>query len=230
MNTKNGDFMQILVRSILVFVMLFIVTKFLGKKQLQHLTMYDYVIGITIGSIAADGIISVDLPVTNALLALVIFGAIGYGISYLTYKDHDVLESVDGQPIILFQDGKFIKSNLAKTKFSVAKVLEYCRLKGCFDLAQLDCAILEPSGGLSVLLKTNYQSSTTGEFKNTNLKKSFKQTLCYDLIIDGKIDISELKRAKKTKTWVKEILKQNNKKCENVLLLSVNGYDEVTIY
>ena len=82
MNTKNGDFMQILVRSILVFVMLFIVTKFLGKKQLQHLTMYDYVIGITIGSIAADGIISVDLPVTNALLALIIFGAIGYGISY----------------------------------------------------------------------------------------------------------------------------------------------------
>ena len=210
--------MEIILRSIITFIVLLITINILGKKQIQHLTMYDYVIGITIGSIAADSIISTDLPIINGIISLILFGIIGYVISYITYKSHGIEEYIDGEPVILFYKNKFITENLEKTKLSVAQVLEQCRLKGCFDLNYLDCAILEPSGGISILLKQE------------NIKKNKKQRLCYALIIDGQVDYSELKRLGKKEKWLKDILKSKKTKIKNILLLSVDEQGDTRIF
>ena len=93
--------MTILYRSIIMYIVLFIILKFLGKKQIKHLTLYDYVIGITIGSIAADTIITIETPLYDRIIALTIFGVIGYISSYISYQSHKTEEIIDGEPLIL---------------------------------------------------------------------------------------------------------------------------------
>ena len=198
-----------------MFLVLFIIVKILGKKQIKNLTLYDYILSITIGSIAADSIISLDTPLYDGLIAIV--------------QSHTIEEFMDGEPIILFENNNFNYANLDKAKMSVAKVLEHCRIKGCFDINELDSAVLEPSGDVSILLKGNSQPLTSNDLKNDIQKNSKKQSLSYLIVVEGSIDNDELKKAHKTKTWLNNYLKSNHKKLENISLLSIDKKDKVTI-
>ncbi len=221
--------MEILYRSLIMFIVLFLIVKILGKKQIKNLTMYDYVLSITIGSIAADSIISLDTPLMDGLLALIIFAIIGYLTSLLTYQNYPIEQIMDGEPLILFENNNFIYANLDKAKISVAKVLENCRLKGCFDINDLDCAILEPSGDISILLKGNSQPLTSNDLKNNMQKNSKKQTLNHNLIVDGTLDIEELKKAKKTKQWLNKYLRDHKLTMMDITLLSIDKNNKVTV-
>lgn len=221
--------MEILYRSLIMFIVLFLIVKILGKKQIKNLTMYDYVLSITIGSIAADSIISLDTPLMDGLLALIIFAIIGYLTSLLTYQNYPIEQIMDGEPLVLFENNNFIYANLDKAKISVAKVLENCRLKGCFDINDLDCAILEPSGDISILLKGNSQPLTSNDLKNNMQKNSKKQTLNHNLIVDGTLDIEELKKAKKTKQWLNKYLRDHKLTMMDITLLSIDKNNKVTV-
>lgn len=221
--------MEIVLRAIVMFIALFIIVKILGKKQIKNLTLYDYILSITIGSIAADSIISLDTPLYDGLIAIIVFALIGYLASLLSLQSHFVEEFIDGEPIVLFENNNFIYPNLDKAKMSVAKVLEHCRLKGCFDINELDSAVLEPSGDVSILLKGASQPLTSNDVKNDIQKNSKKQTLSHILVVDGSIDSEELKKSKKTKTWLNNYLKTKHQKLENISLLSVDKNNKVTI-
>ncbi len=221
--------MEIVIRAIVMFIVLFLIVKLLGKKQIKNLTLYDYVLSITLGSIAADSIISLDTPIYDGIIALVVFAIIGYVTSLLSYHSHTVEEIMDGEPLILFENNNFNYQNLEKAKLSVTKVLEGCRLKGCFDVNDLDSAILEPSGDISILLKGSSQPLTSNDLKNNIQKNSKKQTLTHLIIVDGNINEDELKKAKKSKAWVTKYLKSNNVSLNNVALLSLDKNDNVTL-
>ncbi len=216
-------------RSLIMFTILFIIVKILGKKQIKNLTLYDYVLSITIGSITADSIISLDTPIYDGIIALLVFGFIGYLSSVLSYYNHNVEEIMDGEPLILFENNQFNYENLETAKLSVAKVLENCRLKGCFDINELDCALLEPSGDISILLKENNQPVTNNDLKNTIKKSSYKQTLNYLIIVDGIVKESELIKANKNKKWLKNYLKEQKQKIENISLLTIDKNNKVTL-
>ncbi len=220
--------MKIVIRSLVMLIILFIIIKLLGKKQIKNLTLYDYIISITIGSVAADTIISLDTPLYNGIIALLVFGFIGYIISLLSYNNHSVEKIMDGEPIVLFENNNFNYSNLEKAKISVAKVLEECRLKDCFDINELDCAILEPSGDISILLKENNQPITNNDIKKNLKNNSKKQSLNYLIIVDGILNLEELKKSKKTKTWLTKYLKGKN--IEDISLLSIDKNNKVTIF
>ncbi len=222
--------MEIIIRSITMFIILFLIVKIMGKKQIKNLTLYDYVLSITIGSIAADSIISLDTPLQDGILALIIFSIIGYLSSLLSYHNHTVEEIIDGEPLVLFENNNFNYDNLKTAKLSVAKVLENCRLKGCFDLNELECAILEPSGDISILLKDKSQPITSNDLKSNIQKNSKKQSLNYLIIVDGIINENELKKAKKNKSWLNKYLKEHKKKIENISLLSIDKNDKVTLF
>ncbi len=221
--------MEIIFRSIIMFIFLFLIVKILGKKQIKNLTLYDYVLSITLGSIAADSIISLDTPLYDGLISLVTFALIGYLASLLSLYNHTVEEIMDGEPITLFENNNFNYANLENAKLSVAKVLENCRLKGCFDINDLDCAVLEPSGDISILLKEKSQPLTSSDIKANIQKNSTKQTLSYNLIVDGVIDMEELKKAHKTKSWLNNYLKNKHIKLPNVALLTINQNKKITI-
>ncbi len=222
--------MEIIIRSIIMFLVLFGIVKVLGKKQIKNLTLYDYVLSITIGSIAADSIISLDVPIFDGVIALLVFGLIGYIVSIISFHSHTIEELLDGEPLVLFENDNFNYPNLETAKLSVGKVLENCRLKGCFDINELDCAVLEPSGDISVLLKGQNQPITSKDLKNTVTKNSPKQTLSHLIVVDGQLDESELKKAKKTKTWLNKYIKDKKLKLENITLLAVDKNNKITLF
>lgn len=213
-----------------MFIVLFIIVKIQGKKQIKNLTLYDYILGITIGSIAADAIISLDTPIYDGIIALVIFGIIGYFSSVLSYHNHTIEEIIDGEPIILFENDDFNYQNLEATKLSVAKILEYCRLKGCFDINELECAILEPSGDISILLKEKNKPITSSDLKESIKKNNKSTSLNYNIIVDGIINESELQRAQKDQAWLNKYLKNTKKKLENITLLAIDKNNKITLF
>ena len=221
--------MIIILRSLVMFIFLFLIVKLLGKKQIKNLTLYDYILSISLGSIAADTIISLDTPLVDGIIALLVFALIGYLASLLTYHNHTAEELIDGEPIILFENDNFNYENLETAKLNIAKVLENCRLKGCFDINDLDCAVLEPSGDISILLKENSQPLTSNDLKENIQKNSTKQTLSHLLVVDGIIDNEELKKAKKTKTWLNQYLKTKKINLENIAILSINKNNKITL-
>ncbi len=221
--------MEIVFRALIMFIVLFTIVKLVGKKQIQNLTLYDYILSITIGSIAADSIISLDTPLYNGLIALVVFAVISYLSSYISYYNHDIEEVIDGNPLILFENNNFNYQNLDNAKISIAKFLETCRLKNCFDINEIDCAILEASGDISILLKEKNQPITNNDLKSNIKKNSNKQTFNYSVIVDGIINEDELKMANKTGKWLNKYLKDNNKRLENIALFTIDKNDNITI-
>ncbi len=222
--------MQVIVRALTMFVILFLVVKLLGKKQIKNLTLYDYVLSISMGSIAADSVISLDTPLYDGVLALLVFAIVGYLASILSFHSHNVEEIVDGEPLILFENDNFNYKNLETAKLSVSKLLENIRVKGCFDINELDTAILEPSGDISILLKENSRPITSNDLKNNIQKNNKKKSLNYNIIIDGVLNLDELKKAKKSKTWLNKILKENELNIEDITLLSIDKSDNITLF
>ncbi len=222
--------METLKRSLIMFFILFIIVKLLGKKQIKSFTLYDYILSITIGSITADTIISTDTPLLDGIIALSIFGIIGIILSLVTSHNHSAEEIVDGEPLVLFENDNFNYENLETAKISIAKLLEHCRLKNCFDINELGCAILEPSSDISILLKENYQSITSNDLKQDIQKNTKKQTYNYEIIVDVALNESELKKAKKSKVWLNTYLKDINKNIEDISLLSIDKNDKVTTF
>ncbi len=221
--------METILRSFVMFIVLFLIVKILGKKQLKNLTLYDYVLSITIGSITADSIISLDTSLYDGIIALLSFGIIGYLISLVSYHNHTAEEIMDGEPLVLFENNNFNYDNLEKSKLSVGKVLENCRLKGCFDINELECAVLEPSGDISILLKGKNQPITSNDLKNAIQKNSQKQTLNYLVVVDGVLNEQELKKAKKNISWFNKYLKDTKQKLEKITLLSIDKNDKITV-
>ena len=211
--------MIIVKRSLVMFITLFFIVKVLGKKQIKNLTLYDYILSITIGSIAGDTIISLDTPLRDGVLALLIFGFIGYVTSYITFHSHTVEEMVDGEPLVLYENNDFNYHNLEISKLSVAKVLEQCRLKNCFDINELECAVLETSGDIS-----------SNDVKKDIQKNSKKQTLSNQIIVDGILNEQELKKAHKNKDWLTKYLTDNKKKLEDISLLTIDKNNKITVY
>ena len=121
------EFGEVIIRSLLSLITLFLITKLLGKKQVSQLSLFDYVIGISIGNFAAEISINVDVPYVNGFIAVIIFGIVAVSISYLTMKSIKLRRFFMGTPTLLIQNGKILENNLKKVKFDINDMLEECR-------------------------------------------------------------------------------------------------------
>jgi uncharacterized membrane protein YcaP (DUF421 family) len=216
-----------IIRALISLTTLFLVTKLLGKKQVSQLSLFDYVIGISIGNFAAEMTINMDSQYANGLTAIIVFGLIAYLVSYITMKSMVLRRFFIGTPTILIQNGKLIEKNLKKVKFDVNDLLEECRSNGYFDLNQIEYALLEVNGKLSVLPKGEYSPVTIKDMK----LKAIKQELVANVIIDSKIMPNNLKNMKKDVSWLEKELKvKGYKTLNNILLATVDINDKLTIY
>lgn len=218
----------IIVRSLIAIFILFITTKILGKKQISQLTIYDYIVGITIGGIAADSIISLNEHFINGMVAILTFSLVAYLISILVLKSTSFNKLLNGSPLFLMEKGEFNYDNLRMSKISIIKFLEEARIKGYYDVSTLDYAVLETNGEISFLAKAEYQYSMPIDFKKT---KKEKQMLCDTLIIDGEIQKDVLNDLGKDEAWLKEKLKKLNISNETkILLATINPKGKIKLY
>lgn len=218
---------HVLLRGFLSLVVLFLVTKLLGKKQVSQLSLFDYVIGISIGNFSAEITTNVDVQILNGISAVVLFGLVAYIVSVLTMKSIELRRFFIGTPTIIIQNGRIIESNLKKVKFDINDLLEQCRNKNYFNLEEIEYAVLEVNGELSILPKGEYKPVT---IKDMNLKAQ-KQSLCANVIIDGNVMLNNLKDMKKDEKWLERELKiRGYIDRNNILVATLDINDKLVVY
>jgi uncharacterized membrane protein YcaP (DUF421 family) len=213
--------LDIVLRSILSVLVLFLLTHLLGKKQLSQLSFFDYTIGISIGSIAAALAIDDEIPYLHGVLGILIYGSFVLLSSYLSRKSIRTRKFLCGVPTILIQNGKLIEENLKKARFHINEVLEECRNKGAFSISDVENAILETSGQVSVQLKAQKQPLTP---EDMNIATSVKG-IAANLIIDGVVLTKHLSLVNRDEKWLKDELKKQNVNSPQEVLLGSLDYD-----
>ena len=138
--------------SLLSIAVLFLLAKLMGTKQVSQMTMFDYAVGITIGSVAAELATELEEP-AKPLTALILYGVVAFLISILTNKSVKARAVVTGKPLVLLENGVIYRQNLKKARLDLNEFLTYCRIGGWFDLNQLQSAVLEHNGVVSFLPK-----------------------------------------------------------------------------
>lgn len=222
-----NELFDVTIRAVLSLITLFLVTKMLGKKQVSQLSLFDYVIGISIGNFAAEMTINLESAEIHGIWAVILFGLFAYIINLLTMKSICLRRFFMGTPTILIQKGKILQDNLKKVKFDINDLLEEVRIDGYFDLSQIEYAIMEANGSLSILPKTEYKTLTVGDMK----VKSTKEGLCANVIIDGKIMHNNLKKINKEEKWLNKQLKvKGYGDISKILLATVDINEKLVVY
>ena len=206
---------------------LFILTRIIGRKQMSQLTFFDYIIGISIGSIAADFAIHTTINISDGLAALIVFTLFSICVSFVSVKSYAARKILDGTPQILIENGKIIEIGLKKTKLNINDLLEECRQKDIFDIADIEFAILEASGKLSILKKPQVLPLTP---KIANIATDY-MGLCANVVIDGKIIDKHLTAINLDKTWLhEELAKQQVATVADVLLAYVDSGGALVVH
>ena len=223
----NEEIIMIIFRTILVLVILFILTKVMGKKQVSQMNVYDYLIGITIGSIAADISLDIEKNIIAGISSLIVYGLSSVLVTYLSLKSILFRKILIGTPTILIDNGKIIEKNLKKEGIDINDLLESARENNYFDLSYIMYAILEASGNISFMPKSKYDVVTKEDLK----VKSTDKGLCANIIIDSKLMIDNLENMNKDEKWLKkELKKKGYKDYSSILLLTLDYSDNIVIY
>ena len=227
MNIDITEVLSIIPRSIFSLLTLFLVTKLIGKKQVSELSLFDYVIGISIGNFTAEMTMNLDGQYLNGVVAILVFGLIAYLVSIVTMKSIILRRVIIGVPTILIQKGKLIEKNMKEAKIDVNDLLEQCRGNGYFDISEIEYAIMEANGKISIMPYSEYRPLTP---KDMNIKVQYKG-LCSNIIIDGKIMKNNLYNMNKTKEWlIRELKVKGYNNIEKILLATLDTNDKITIY
>ncbi len=210
---------EVFLQATLAFVVLFILSKLLGKKQVAQLEFNDYVIGISIGSIAAQMAVEPDIPTYHFIIAMVLFALLDIFITIISRKRNLLKIIFKGRPLVLIENGNLNYKNLKKSKLDLNELMSQCRIKGFFDVNEIAFCIFETSGEFSILPKSFARDLTAQDLKLPQ-KSMF---LSNDVVIDGEIIMAALNKLNKNKQWLLESLKIANKKeLKNILLASYN--------
>ena len=217
------EYLHIVLTSVGSVIVLFILTKLMGYRQMSQMSMFDYINGITIGSIAAEMAISLEDDFRIPLTAMVVYGAVAVFLSWIADKYIVCHRLIVGTPFILFQNNEFMYKNLKKAKINVNEFLTASRVAGYFDLSELQCAVLEPNGQISFLPKAQDRPAKP-EDMGIQPKEDFAFA---NVIIDGKVMKQNLKAAGRDMNWLNKQLEIHNiDSPKKVLLGACNPNDD----
>jgi len=220
------EILEVSYRALISLVTLFLITKLLGKKQVSQLSLFDYVIGISIGNFAAEVTINLEAEWINGVVAVIIFGVVAYLVSILTMKSIAARRFFMGAPTVVIQNGKIIKESLKKVKFDINDLLEECRNNNVFDLNQINYALMEANGKLSILLKPEYLPLTPNDMK----LKVNRNGLVANVVIDKKIMLNNLLQMGKDEKWLIKELKNKGIILDDILLATLDINNTLMIY
>ncbi|HIY34642.1 MAG TPA: DUF421 domain-containing protein [Candidatus Eubacterium faecigallinarum] len=220
------DFLYIVILSFVSIAVLFILTKLSGSRQISEMSFFDYVIGITIGSIAAEMATNIDLEWWKGITAMTIYALTGILLSFISQKSISARKFISGQPIILIEKGKILRKNLFKAKIEINDLLTSARNNGYFNLADIEYAIMETTGKISFMPIAQKRQLTPKDFNFAPMADG----LYINVIIDGKIIKKDLKNARITENELKAQLKDRGVKAENILLATIDNKKHLTIF
>lgn len=226
-NIKLDELLMVIPRSLIALIFLYFITKMIGKKQVSELSLFDYVIGLSIGNFVAEMIVNMDVPYIYGLVAITTFGLFAFFINIITLKSMILRRFIIGTPTIIIQNGKLLEKNLKKSKMDINDLLEQTRIGGFFDINEIEYAILEANGKLSIMPKSINAPLTP---KDMNLKPD-KKDLVANVIIDSKIMMDNLNQMNKNIDWLEQELKvKGYRDKDKILLATLDINEKLVVY
>lgn len=219
------ELLKIAFTSVISVITLFLLTKLMGNKQISQLSMFDYIIGISIGSIAAEFATELENP-ERTLVAMIIYAISAYLVSLVTGKSTHMRKIIIGKPLILFDKGKLYRENFKKAKIDISDFLTHCRNQGYFDLSQMQTAVFEYNGSISILPRESNRPLSPSDM---NMNPT-QQEILVNVILDGNINEENLKYTGNNKIWLeKQLHDQGFHHADEIFLGSVNTVDNTLL-
>lgn len=208
-------------------IAIFILTKLMGYRQMSQMSMFDYIIGITIGSIAAEMATSLDENFTQPLVAMIVYALFAISLSIISSKFIKARRVIEGTPLVLLNNGELYRANLKKAKIDVTEFLMQCRVNGYFDVSKLQTAILEENGNISFLPKVSDRPVTPADMQLA----PEQDYMVANVILDGKIMSKNLQHTGKDEKWLMNQIKgQGGGRVEDILLATCDRSNQVTVF
>jgi len=209
----------VIIRSVISFFALLLLIRLIGKQQIAQLTFFDYVVGITIGSIAATLSVQVNENTTATLTGMVVWTSLAILLAYLGMHNIWVRKIVEGEATVVIENGKVLEKNLLRIHISLDELISELRTQGVFNITDVEFALFEPGGKISIQKKSSKQPVTPGDI---NLTTKYNG-LPTNLIMDGILLTDALESLKLSKAWLQHQL--SKQKLNNISDISLAQLD-----
>lgn len=220
------EIFQILFTALLSVGALFLIAKIMGHKQMSQLDFFDYISGITIGSIAAELATELEEPL-KPLIAIGVYGVVAILLSKTTSLFPRSRKYINGTPTILMENGKLYRKNLKKAKLDLSEFMVMCRQQGYFNLNDIQMAVFEFNGKLSILPIPTKRPATPEDLKISPQRESVQT----EVVMDGKVLVENLKRMGLTGEWLEGQLRvQGYQKPQEVFLALCDENKQLTVF
>ena len=204
-------------RTFFVYFLVLVVIRAMGKSEIGQLSPFDFVVAIIIAELAVIPLESRDLPLWHSILPLVILGLLEVIVSYATLFSHTLRGLICGHPQIIIKNGVLLRKEMRKARYNLDELLAHLREKGIFDPANVEFAVLETSGKLSVIEKSQHRPVTPADL---GIPTSY-EGLPTVLVMDGNIMKKDLKSINLDEKWLCDVLKEQGLSPSNVLLATL---------
>ena len=220
------EILKVILTSILSAFALFVIAKIMGHKQMAQLDFFDYITGITIGSIAAELATELEAP-WKPLVAMIVYGVVALCLTILAHKFPKTRKYINGTPTIVMDNGRIYRKNMKKAKLELSEFMVLCRQEGYFNLNEIQTAIFEYNGRLTILPKSE-KRPLNPEDMNINPEKA---GICTEIIMDGRILHDNLKRLGLDLIWLdKQLKKQKYDNAKEVYLGICDKNNNLTLF
>lgn len=219
------EWLEVTFRTLSAVTIIFFITKILGKRQISELSLFEYITGITLGNLVGYISLDTDTKWYLGFLAVFVWVAVSAGAEYLTMKSKKFRDIVDGKSTILIENGAVIEKALAKERLTIDEFLEQLRKKDVFRVADVEFAVMEQSGDISVMLKNEYQPLTANALGYQISAEQEPRTI----IMDGHILPDTLQVTGHNEEWVQKELRKLGLNLGQVFIGQVDSKGELTI-
>ncbi|MFP4662012.1 MAG: YetF domain-containing protein [Halanaerobiales bacterium] len=213
-----GEVIEVIWRTLVIFILLAVLTRLVGRRLLSQITFYEFVTGVTIGTIAGAYVVNA-IRGLYVLISPVVLTLCATGLSFILLKSLKIRKVIEGEPVVIIQNGKILEENMKRSRYSLDSLEMQLRVKGVFNINEVEFAVLEPHGELSVLKKTPYNPLTP---EDLNMSTDYKG-LATEIIKDGIILEQNLEQNNLDFKWLYQTLSsQGIKDVEDVMLAALN--------
>lgn len=214
---------NIFVRVLIIYILVLIVMRLMGKRELGQMQPFELVIAIMIADLASVPMADTGIPITNGIIPILALLLVQLVISIINLKSINGRKIICGMPSILIYRGRIDEKVMKKEKFTINELQERLRQNNIFNIADVEYAILETSGQVTVIQKPEKRNTIPEDF---NIVPEY-EGIPYDLVVDGKVMMKNLKSIGKNYAWLKKQIEKFDIKPEEALIVTLDGKGQI---
>ncbi len=217
----------LVVRTLILYIMVIIAMRIMGKRQIGELQPSELVVAIMISDLASVPMQTIDIPLLTGIIPVFTLIIAEISMSFLTLKSKKARKFITGEPSVIIYKGHINEQEMERLRFNMNDLIEELRMNNYPDIADIEAAVLETNGQISIIPKPYARTVTV---RDLDIKNPYKEGLAYILISDGELNKNELKRSGKSEDWLqRELKKQNIDKINSVFIASLDMENQLYI-